>query len=109
MVVGQLGHLLRGRLDEPRLAEADRDAPEAGEALDVWLALIVEDIDALAALDHHRPDLLVPAGVGGGVEIIGDVAGGERIGTIVHVRLLFQARICAGEVVFVQRRKANAG
>jgi hypothetical protein len=68
------------RLDQPLLAEADRDAPQAGEALDIFLALIVVDMDALPALDHHRADRLVPARIGGGMEVIGDVAGGERIG-----------------------------
>ena len=88
MIEGQLGHLLGRRLDEPRLAEADRDAPKARKTFDIFLALVVEDINAFAALDHHRADLFVPARVGGGVKVISDVAGGERIGSVVQGRLL---------------------
>ena len=84
MIEGQLLHLRRRRGGQTRLAEADRDAPQAGEALDIFLALVVEDVDAAPALDHHRPDLLVPARVGGGMEVIGDVARGERIGKRGH-------------------------
>ena len=95
MVVGQLRHLLGGGLHEPLLAEADRDAPQARETFDIFLALIVVDAHAFAALDHHRPDLLMAARVGGGVEIIGDVAGGERIRPNVHAGLRDAGGICA--------------
>ena len=40
---------------------ADRDVPEGGEAIDVLPAVSAVDIDALAALEHHR--LLVEVGV----------------------------------------------
>ena len=48
MIVGQLAHLSRGRLDQPFLAKAERGAPQAGQALNVFLALRVVDVDALA-------------------------------------------------------------
>ena len=73
VVVGQLAHLLVGGAREALLAEADGDAPEAGEPLDIFLPLVVVDVDALAALDDHRADLLVADGIGDGVEVIGDI------------------------------------
>ena len=75
MVVGQAAHLRGRRGDETGFAEADRDAPKARHALDVLLAGIVVDVDALAALDDERADLLVFAGIGDGMEQVGDVAG----------------------------------
>ena len=79
MIVGQLAHLLGGGAHQPFLAEADRHAPQARQPLDVFLALIVVDVDAFAALDDHRADLLVAPGVGRGVEMIGDVPGGGGV------------------------------
>ena len=108
MIERQLLHLRRRRRDEPRLAEADRDAPQAREPLDVLLALVVEDVDALPPLDHHRPDLLVPARVGGGMEVIGDVARGERIGQRGHRRAPALRRICARRGADVQTARAGS-
>jgi hypothetical protein len=79
VVVGKLPHLLGGRLDEALLAIADGDAPQAGERLYVFLALAVEDADALAAVDDHRPALLVEPRIGIGVEGIGEVARLRRV------------------------------
>ena len=87
MIERQLAHLLGGRLGEARLAKTDRDAPQARQTLDVLLALVVVDIDPLAALDHHRADFLVATRIGGGVEVIGDVASGEGIRAVDHGKL----------------------
>src|SRR3546814_5849519 len=57
MVVGKLAHLARRRLDQTLLAEAERGAPQAGEAFDVFLAGVVVDVDALAAGHDGRADL----------------------------------------------------
>src|SRR3546814_15936771 len=47
----------RRRLDQTLLAEAERGAPQAGEAFDVFLAGVVVDVDALAAGHDGRADL----------------------------------------------------
>ena len=84
VVIGQLLHLARRCAHQAVLAEADGDAPKAREAFDILLALVVIDIDALAALDDRRADLLMATGIGRRVEIIGDVAGGGGIRLVIH-------------------------
>ena len=91
MVVGQLLHLARRRLDQPLLAVAQRQAPEPREPLKIALALVVIDIDALAAGQHQRTLGLVLAGVGVGMEVKGDVAGGRRIAAERHGNLEVRA------------------
>ena len=49
MIVGQRFHLPARRFDQPRLAEAQRNAPQAGQAFEIFLALIVIDIDPAPA------------------------------------------------------------
>ena len=48
---GQRVELPLGRLGKARLAEPERGAPQAGQALDVLLAVVVPHVDALAAGD----------------------------------------------------------
>ena len=78
--VGQAQHLLVGDLGEALLAEAERGAPEAGHALDVFLPLVVIDIDALALVHNEGAVLLVHLGVGERVQVVCNVARGGRIG-----------------------------
>ncbi len=75
MIVGQAAHLGGRRGDEAGFAEAHGDAPKARHGLDIFLAVVVVDVDAIAALDDERPGLLVFAGIGIGMEQVGDVAG----------------------------------
>ena len=74
---GELAHGLRGRLDEFLVAVAERRAPQAGQALDVALALVVIEIDALAAIEDERPDLAVSGEIGVGMDHRLDVADGH--------------------------------
>ena len=68
MVDGQTAQLGGCRGDEAGFAETDRDAPEPRHGLDIFLAAVVVDVDALAALDDERARPLVLAGIGVGVE-----------------------------------------
>ena len=68
VVVGELLHLQARRLDELGVAEAEAAAPEAGEAVDVAAPGLVEDPDALAALDDERAGLPQRDGVGVGMQ-----------------------------------------
>ena len=89
VIVGQLAHLPRRRLHQPLFAEAERGAPEAGQRLDIFLAVLVVDIDALAVADDQRALGLVLHRIGVGMQVIGDVARRERVGHDGH-RGLFQ-------------------
>ena len=55
-------------LDELSVAEAEAGAPEAGHRLDIGLAGLVEDPDALAALDNHRASRAQRHGVSVGMQ-----------------------------------------
>ena len=63
MVIWQLRHLIGSGLDETRFIETDGNGPEAGEALDIFLALVVVDIDSLAVIDHDGTLALMRAGI----------------------------------------------
>ena len=94
VVERQLAHLGGGGLHQAFVVEAKRGAPQAGDALDIFLAGLVPNAHALAAGDHHRADLLVRLQIGVGVQHVGDVAGGggvraERRGRC-HEGLLFR-------------------
>src|SRR5262249_39806224 len=88
--VGQLLHLPRRGLDEPLLAEAERGAPEPGETLDIVLAVLVGDVDAVPGGDDERAVLLVRPEIGLRVEQGRDVPAAQRIsyGSL-HQYLLF--------------------
>ena len=79
VVERQLAHLVRGGLHQAFVVEAERGAPQAGDGLDIFLAGLVPHAHALAAGDHHRPDLLMRLQVGVGMQHVGDVAGGGGI------------------------------
>ena len=55
VVERQLAHLRRGRLHQALVVEAERGAPQAGDAFDVFLAGVVPHAHALAAGDHDGP------------------------------------------------------
>ena len=77
-VEGQLLHLLAcAASTSSRLRIAERRAPQAGHALDVVLAVAVEDPDALAALEDQRPGVAEAREVGVGVDQRFDVASGK--------------------------------
>ena len=80
VVERQLAHLVGGGLHQAFVVEAERGAPQAGDAFDVFLAGVVPHAHALAARDHHRADLLVRLQVGVGMQHVGDVARGGGIG-----------------------------
>ncbi len=79
VVERQLPHLPRGRFHQPLLAEAEGRAPQAGHALDIGLAAVVEDVHAFAALYHQRTHILMGLQVGVGVQIVGLVAACRRV------------------------------
>ena len=88
-VIGrQLLHLADGRLDKPLLAETERRAPEASHALQILLAGVVVDVDALAPRDHGRTDRLVLLEVGVGVDDRRDITTCERIRVSGHLDIL---------------------
>ena len=70
VIVGQFLHLAGYRLGQARhLAEAERAAPQAGQPVHVFLAVLVIDVDALAAGDDEAAVLLVLEGIGVAVEV----------------------------------------
>src|SRR5262249_17936962 len=73
----QLAHLRRRRLDQLRVAIAERRAPQPGHALDIGLSLVVVDAHALPALEDERSGLAERGELGVGVNQRLDVAGGE--------------------------------
>ena len=79
VVEGQLAHLLRGRFNQPLFAKSNGDAPKTRHRLDIFLAHIVIDIDALTLGDDHRANFFMPAGIRDGMKIIFNVTGGGRI------------------------------
>ncbi len=80
-VIGrQLLHLSDGCVHQPPLAEAKRGAPQPRHPLQIFLAAVVIDIDALSLRDHGRPDRLVLLEVGVRMDEGCDIATGERIG-----------------------------
>ncbi|MCY1241585.1 hypothetical protein D9M72_544930 [compost metagenome] len=91
MIIGQPLHLAARRLDQPLLAEADRHAPKPRHALDIALAAVVVDVDALAAIDDQRPFPLQLARVGIGMEMVGHVPRFGGIRLCGHRRLPFDA------------------
>src|SRR5690606_18630999 len=74
VVEGQFLHLARGSVHQPLLVEADRHAPEAGHAFDVFAALVIVYVYAFAALDDAGPYLLVLDRVGVGMQVVVDVS-----------------------------------
>ncbi len=73
---GDAAHLFGGRVDQLLLVVAERGAPEPGEPLDIFVALIVEDINALAALDDHRSGGAERVEIGVGMDHRLDIANG---------------------------------
>src|SRR4051812_7235260 len=85
MIVGDLLHLPDGGVDDALLlAEAQSGAPEAGQAIQVFLVVLVIDEGAVAPDDDKTAFLLVLQGVGVTMEVIGGVAGGEGVRLWAH-------------------------
>ena len=59
VITGAARDLRRGRVDEALLAETERGAPEAGEALDIFLPLLVIDVDPVAPGEDEGALLLM--------------------------------------------------
>src|SRR5690606_11936263 len=70
--------------------KTDRDAPEPGQRLNILMALIVIDVDALAPFDDQRPGLFVLAEITVGMGQVGDIARGGRIRCNSHAGCLVQ-------------------
>ncbi|MCY1280739.1 hypothetical protein D9M70_295310 [compost metagenome] len=77
VVVRQLLQLLGGRGGEVLAAVAEVGAPEAGHAIEVALAVVVPEVEALAANDHPRPFGVQRLLVEEGMDVVG------RIGCLV--------------------------
>ena len=73
----KLAHLCRCGLDQLLIAVAERRAPETGHAFEITLALGVIDINAFAALDHHRAVVAKRREIGVRMHQRFDVAGGK--------------------------------
>ena len=56
VIIGQAPHLLGGRFNQSFLAIADRQAPQARHAFDIFFAVDVGDPDTVAFL-YHQPSL----------------------------------------------------
>jgi hypothetical protein len=74
----QLLHLLVGHRRQPLVAEAERRRPQARHALDIFLAVVVHDVDAAAAHDGQRAGGLVLLEVGVGMQVVRNIPG--RVG-----------------------------
>src|SRR6185312_4463750 len=82
MVVGQPLQLPSRRIGQPLLAEPQRGAPQPGQPLDIFLAVLVIDMDALALGDDERTLALVPLEMRIGMKVVGDIAAGGRIASL---------------------------
>src|SRR5690606_12733397 len=65
-------------------AVAERNAPKARHGLEVFLAAVVVEIDALSLRDDRRPDRQVLVEVGGRMDDVLDVAGVWRVRQEIH-------------------------
>ncbi len=114
MIEGKRIELPGRRLDEALFAEAERRAPQAGEALDIALAGNVVDIDAFAAGDDMRADLFMQRRVGIGVKVTANIARMRRIDVEGHgvspgrffIRA-FSGEVGAGSPQKMRSRKAK--
>ena len=86
--VGDRFHLLARRLGQLLHAMPQRRAPEAGQPLDIFLALIVLYEHALALRHDQRTVGVQGLEIGGRVQDRGDVPRLDRIGNGGHVSLL---------------------
>ena len=84
VVKGQAAHLRLGGADQPLLAKAHGNAPQAGHRLDIALAMIVIDEDAFALVDDLRPKFGMRHGICVGMEVIGDIARLGGVGSKCH-------------------------
>ena len=75
VIEGQGPQGLGSRLDQAVVVEAQGSAPQAGQPFDILLAVVVPDVDALAAPDHQRAFLQMELQVGVGMDHGGDIAG----------------------------------
>ena len=76
----QLAHLVGGGLHQPLIVKAERGAPQAGDAFDIGLALLVPNPHALAMVDHHGPYRLMQLQIGIRMQHMGDVTRLGRVG-----------------------------
>ncbi len=74
---GNLAQRFRTRFRNLEVAIAQRRAPQPGQAFDVALALVVEEIDALALIEDRGSHFAVARQVGVGVDHRLDVAVGH--------------------------------
>ena len=81
---GEPAHLRGRRLDQALLAEAERGAPQTRQSLDVFVAVLVVDVDAAALGDHQGALLLVQLEVGIGMQEVGDIARPRRVRLVDH-------------------------
>ena len=79
VIARQLQHLPVGRLGQPLVVEAERHRPETGHTLDEAPALVVDNVDPVAARDDQRPLGGVLHQVGHGVQHEGPVAGARGV------------------------------
>ena len=84
MIIGQLLHLLARGIDKALFIKTNRDAPEARHALNVAVAMVVCDVDPLAAFNDQWTDLSVGFSVGVAVKMIGNVTCFVRIWSHIH-------------------------
>src|SRR5215467_3216922 len=85
MIKWQFAHLPYRRFDEPFLAKAKRSAEKPAQRLDVAIALVIEDVDPLAACDYQRPDPPVQADVRVRMQYMRDIARLNGVGTNCHL------------------------
>ncbi len=83
--IRQLQHLLVCSIRQTLFGKADADAPKARHRLDVTLAVIVFNVDAITLFDHHRADFFVTARIGVRMEMIGNITSFNGIGLSRHV------------------------
>ena len=77
VVIGQLVHLADDGVGDLLAAIADIDAPQAREAIEIALAVIVEDVGAFAALDDARAGRVQLLHVREGMKMVGGIEGTE--------------------------------
>src|SRR5215471_8134256 len=84
LVVSEAAHLLVSDLREALDAESERGRPEPCGALEILVAFIVIDVDAVCLLDDGRASLQVIFQVGLRMHKAGNVPRMHAVGTNIH-------------------------
>ena len=90
VAVGQTLELRHGSIDQALFTEAESGAPKPGHTFQVFVAVVVIDIDPFTAVDDHRALFFMGTQIGIWMNVVGDITGGGRVWGECHGGLLFK-------------------